>query len=129
MCEPINDYEKVRVPEEYKSWFLLVMKLFHRVATGKGAERHGEKGVPFEKQVWAEILKEDGPGWAFGQVTKKKREAQRFIKNGEMSRAIPEFMDCAVAFLMVAMHYEAEVLDIWQSDKGDKGFVLEEKRG
>lgn len=125
-CSRMDDFEKVRVSPEYKGWFKLVMKLFNRVAVEKGAERHGEEGVPFEQQIWAEIIKEDGPGWAYGQVTKKKQEAKKFIRKGEISRAIPEIMDCAALFLMVAMHYEAQVLEVWQKDKGDKGFTLVE---
>lgn len=126
-CTPMSDFEKVRVAPEYKGWFKLVMKLFNRVATEKGNERHGEEGTPFEDQVWAEIMKEDGPGWAFGQITKKKKEAKRFIGKGEMSRAIPEFMDCAALFLMIACHYEAELLDIWNKD-GKQPFRMVENQ-
>ena len=115
-CSSITDYEKVRVAPEYKAWFHIVLKLFNRVATEKGEERHGKRGVPFEKQIWAEIMKEEGPGWAFGQVMKKKREAKKFIAKGEPSRAIPEFMDCAALYLMISMHYEAEILELWTKD-------------
>jgi len=125
----MSEFEKVRVPEEYKSWFRLVMKLFNRVATEKGADRHGEIGTPFEEQIWAEILKEEGVGWAYGQVKKKKQEAKKFVKRGEVSRAIPEIMDCAALFLMIAMHYEASLLDIWQGDKPMMNEIKEESNG
>lgn len=128
-CTAMTDFEKVRVTPEYKEWFLLVMKMFNRVANEKGAERHGKEGVPFEKQMWAKIFKNKraGLGWAYGQIMKKDDEAHGFIDRGEISKAIPEFLDCAVAYLMIAMYYEKKVLDIWEKDTGDKGFTIVDK--
>ena len=65
-------------------------------------------------------MREEGPGWAFGQIMKKKREAKKFIANGEPSRAIPEFMDCAALYLMIAL----AGWRIWEAHRTSAAMVI-----
>lgn len=87
---------------------------FNFAASGKGNDRHGKDGTPWEKQRHVTIGREVGPGFALGQVVKKVFESQGL----EPEAAVRELLG-AMTYLASAIHLLEEA-DITKEEAGAK---------
>ena len=70
----------IDIPEGYESLGLALGEAVAQAASGKGADRHAEKGEPFSGQLIMSIPKRLGPGgecFCLGQALKKICESRR----------------------------------------------------
>ncbi len=84
---------------DYLSLRTVLERAALQAETGKGAERHGVPGVPFEDQLICRIGHEVGSNhFAIGQAVKKAIESTRLSTD----RAVPELLG-AINYLAAAV--------------------------
>lgn len=59
--------------DDYGELYAILMEAYNFNAVGKGNERHGS-GLPWDQQIWADIVRHHGIGFCLGQVEKKAAE-------------------------------------------------------
>ena len=69
---------EVSVTEEvpgYETLRKVLDDAYDQAARGKGVQRHGQGGLPFDKQPMQHLIADHGLGFATGQAAKKSGEA------------------------------------------------------
>ncbi len=86
---------------DYQALAGVLQDAHDHAANGKGHDRHGSDGKPFENQPSMEIARMVGTGYPIGQAMKKCAEASRMETNGKPDAAIAELLG-AINYLAIA---------------------------
>lgn len=81
---------------EVEDLYHKLMEAYDQSASGKGMERHGDRGSKLLDQVMGRTIRTYGRGFAWGQASKKILEAERFVQKGEYDRARKELLGAIV---------------------------------
>lgn len=99
---------------EYEPLIKVLFQALDQSAFGKGKERHVKEGaIKFLDQPIVQLQKLFGPGYAFGQATKKIEESQRLSPE----KAKAEILG-AIVYTAAGLIYQEQY--VWKETEGNK---------
>lgn len=109
----------------------VAMKALEQVEQGKGKERHGQDGAPFENQPIFQITEMTGPRGPFYQVIKKAHEAVSGYENGTLNpeKVYDELIGAVVYMIALAYYFGRDLEQIEFARHAGREFEWKFKNG
>jgi hypothetical protein len=102
-----NEYVDTATEDAYAELSDILDEAFDFAAYGKGAQRHGQNGLPWKDQPHFQIAKDMGQAFALGQVIKKIREGHHM---DDWAAARREFLG-AISYIASAIYAGDQGID------------------